>query len=106
MSEAWAQAAAVQRGRGSARGLAEHRPLALLVEDAHWADATTLDVLELLGSHACPLVVTVRTDDPDVDERFADWLTRVRRLPDAATLALVPLTLAETDRAARAPAWS
>ena len=55
-------------------------------------------MLELLGSHACPLVVTVRTEDPDVGEAFADWFTRVRRLPGAARLALVPLTLAETTQ--------
>ena len=76
--------------------LREHRPLALLVEDAHWADGTTLDLLELLGSNSCPLVVTVRTDDPDVGESFANWLTRARRLNGATSLALVPLTLAET----------
>jgi len=96
VSEAWARQRLFNAVEALLAALRSSRSLALVVEDAHWADATTLDVLELLGSHACPLVVTVRTDDPDVDERFADWLTRVRRLPDVATLALVPLTLAET----------
>ena len=96
VSEQWARQRLFNAVDALLSALAEHRPLALLVEDAHWADATTLDVLELLGSHSCPLVVTVRTDDPDVGEAFADWLTRARRLPGAARLALVPLTLAET----------
>ncbi len=76
--------------------LRDRRPLALFVEDAHWADATTLDVLELLGTQGCPLVVTVRTEDPDVGEAALDWLSRARSLPGVATLVLVPLTLAET----------
>lgn len=78
--------------------LHERRPLGVLVEDAHWADPTTLDLLELLGSKVTPLVVTWRTDDPDVLEPHADWLARVRRLPGATALALTPLTREETVR--------
>jgi hypothetical protein len=76
--------------------LLERRPLALLVEDAHCSDPTTLDLLELLSGHACPLVLTVRTADPDIGNAFTDWLTRVGRLPGTARLALDTLTLAET----------
>ena len=96
VSEEWARQRLFNAVDALLTALRERRPLALLIEDAHWADATTLDVLELLGSHLCPLVVTVRTDDPEVGEVFADWLARARRLPGAASLALVPLTLAET----------
>ena len=46
--------------------LARLRPLALLLEDLHWADAA-LDLLEhlLAGGMAIPVVGTWRTDDPD-----------------------------------------
>ena len=98
VSEEWARQRLFNAIDALLSTLQEHRPLALLVEDAHWADATTLDLLELLGSHSCPIVVTVRTDDPDVGEAFTDWLTRARRLPGAASLALAPLTLAETTQ--------
>ena len=98
VSEQWARQRLYNAVDALLSALQQQRPLALLIEDAHWADATTLDVLELLGSQSCPLVVTVRTDDPDVPEAFADWLTRARRLPGAASLTLVPLTLAETTQ--------
>ena len=96
VSDQWARQRLLNAVDALLAALRERQPLALLIEDAHWADATTLDVLELLARHPCPLVVTVRTDDPDVDEGFTDWLTRARRLPGAASLALVPLTLPET----------
>ena len=97
-SEGWARQRLFNALDALLTALREQRPLAFLVEDAHWADATTLDLLELLGTHSFPLVVTVRTEDPDVHDAFDDWLTRARRLPGAARLALVPLTLAETTQ--------
>ncbi|MBD3926157.1 AAA family ATPase [Nocardioides cavernae] len=98
VSEDWARHRAFHAVGALLSALRERRPLAVVVEDVHWADAATLDVLELLGTHRCPLVVTVRTEDPDVGEAFADWLTRARRLPGAVGLALGPLTLAETTQ--------
>ena len=76
--------------------LREHRSIGVFIEDGHWADPTTLDVLELLGSKTVPLVITWRTDDPDASRLHADWLSRARRLPGATTLALGPLTPDET----------
>ena len=96
VSDEWARQRLFHALGALLSALRDQRPLALFVEDAHWADATTLDLLELLSTQRCPLVVTVRTEDPDVGEAFTDWLTRARLLPGAATLALVPLTLAET----------
>lgn len=98
VSEEWARQRLFNAVEALLTALRKQRPLALLVEDAHWADATTLDVLELLGGHRFPMIVTVRTDDPDVGEPVSDWLTRVRRLPGATSLALAPLTLAETTQ--------
>ena len=66
----------------------------MLVEDLHWADATTLDLLEHLLSTGpgLPLVGTYRLDDPTVPAPIRDWLARIRRLPGVDELALGPLT--------------
>ena len=96
VSDEWARQRLFHGVDAHLSALREQRPLAVLVEDAHWSDPTTLDLLELLGSHACPLVVTVRTEDPDIDDAFADWLTRVGQLPGVTRLSLGPLTLPET----------
>ena len=62
--------------------LAALRPLAVFVEDLHWADPTTLDLLEhlLSAGPGLPLVGTCRVDDPTVPAAVRDWLARVRRL--------------------------
>jgi hypothetical protein len=74
------------------------RPIALLLEDLHWSDATTLDLLEHLLSTGPlpPLVATYRIDDPDVSDRTAEWALRARRQPYARTMVLGPLDLSET----------
>jgi tetratricopeptide (TPR) repeat protein len=70
------------------------RPLAVLVEDLHWADSTTLDLLEhlLTAGTGLPLVGTWRQDDPTVPVPVLDWLVRVRRLSGVDELVLRPLT--------------
>jgi hypothetical protein len=74
--------------------LAAARPLAVLVEDLHWADSTTLDLLEhlLTAGPGLPLVGTWRQDDPTVPIPVLDWVTRVRRLSVVDELVLHPLT--------------
>lgn len=76
--------------------LREHRSIGVFIEDGHWADPATLDVLELLASKITPLVITWRTDDPDVSRLHADWFSRARRLPGATALAIGPLSADET----------
>ena len=75
-------------------GLAALRPLAVVIEDLHWADATTLDLLEhlLTTGPGLPVVGTWRQDDPTVPVPTLDWFARVRRLPVVDELALGPLT--------------
>ena len=64
------------------------------IEDLHWADATTLDLLEhlLAAGPGLPVVGTWRKDDPTVPAPVHDWLSRVHRLPAVGELALGPLT--------------
>ena len=72
--------------------------LALVIEDLHWADAATLDLLEHLLATASPVPVvgTWRTDDPHVSDVNADWCVRVRRMTSVTTLELAALNRDET----------
>lgn len=74
------------------------RPAAILLEDLHWADPTTLDVLEHLLTHApgVRVVATLRDVGPDVPDATADRLARLRRLAAPPGIALAPLDLTET----------
>lgn len=78
--------------------LASVRPLAMLLEDLHWGDSATLDVLEYLLARrpGVPLVGTWRTEDVSTPQSTADWRVRVRRLPALTELALPPLSRDET----------
>ena len=80
------------------KALSAVRPLALVLEDLHWADAGTLDLLEHLSTRgtAVPVVASYRTEDPATPSATSDWLGRVCRLSSAATLRLGPLSLDET----------
>ncbi|WP_416954091.1 ATP-binding protein [Nocardioides sp. T5] len=87
--------------------LAASRPLALVVEDLHVSDATTLDLLEYVlsrGPHV-PVAVTWRVDDPKVPQWRSEWLARVQALPGTQTVALGPLTLEETCDQLRLAGW-
>ncbi len=79
-------------------GLAAVRPLAVVVEDLHWADAATLDVVEHLLTRELevPVVVSCRTDDPDGLPDMRDRLQRVRRMPSVAVVDLGVLDVADT----------
>ena len=79
------------------------RPLALVLEDLHWADATTLDLVEHLISHGLrfPLVGTWRLDDLDTPTAARDWSTRVQRSASVQTLELGPLTQEESGEQLR-----
>jgi tetratricopeptide (TPR) repeat protein len=73
-------------------------PLAVHLEDAHWADRSTLDLLSHLASAPprCALVVTWRSGDPDVSATHDEWLARARWTSGVPAVDLGPLTLAET----------
>jgi len=77
-------------------GLAEIRPLVLVFEDLHWADASLLDFVDELVEWVTdvPLLV-VATARPELLDRRPDW--GGGKL-DATTLALAPLSDEQTAR--------
>ena len=78
--------------------LAATRRMAVLVEDLHWADTATLDLLEhtiLRGRDLC-LLATWRTEDETIAPSAAEWFARVRRLSQVTELDLRCLDRDET----------
>ena len=75
--------------------LAAERPLVLVVEDAHWADASTRDLLSFLVARRVPgrflVLVTFRSDEMHrrhpLRRQVAEWV----RLPGVERLQLEPL---------------
>jgi DNA-binding CsgD family transcriptional regulator/tetratricopeptide (TPR) repeat protein len=72
---------------------AEAGPVALAIEDVHWADASTLDFLVYLGAVGrTPLVLTCR------EEEIGTRLLELERRPGVARVHLTRLTLDETSQ--------
>ena len=83
------------------------RSLAILLEDLHWADSSTLDVLEHLLAHvpSARVVGTFRTADPDIPATTLDRLARVRLVAGPQCLDLAPLDVDRHPRAAEPRRW-
>ena len=63
----WGRAAALA-------SLAEDRPLVVVLDDAHWAEATLLALIENIARHAESVpILLVCVSRPDLLERRADW---------------------------------
>ena len=75
--------------------LATDQPVVMVIEDAHWADASTRDLISFLLSRRPPgrvlLVVTFRSDEMHrrhpLRQRVAEWV----RLPGVERIQLDPL---------------
>lgn len=88
------------------RTLVAVRPLVLLLEDLHWADYASLDLLRTLGRDlaAVPLLVlaTYRTDEINRHSLLATFLPTLIRETNAARLELRPLLRAALQDLIRA----
>lgn len=76
-------------------------PTLLVIEDVHWASATTHRLLEFLARHAggsLMILVTSRDTAPDLDADLARWLGTVARLPAVEMLPLSGLDEHDTRR--------
>jgi DNA-binding CsgD family transcriptional regulator/tetratricopeptide (TPR) repeat protein len=75
---------------------ARRRSIALVVEDVHWADTSTLDCLTFLTrprpESASTVVVTCRSDETSLEPQVAEWLTHVRGRGGVAEVRLGPLS--------------
>jgi predicted ATPase len=80
--------------------LAEHQPLALLLDDLHWADRASLDLLQHLARHtrerAILLVGTARAVEARRQYPLADALSDLRRDELVQRLAVRPLGAEDT----------
>ncbi len=75
-------------------------PVVLALEDVHWADRSTLDLLSFLvrnlSDERVLVVVTLRSDDADSDTFRGPWYAELVRLPQVTTLQLDRLDHDET----------
>jgi ATP/maltotriose-dependent transcriptional regulator MalT len=75
--------------------LSEAAPVALVVEDVHCADRSTLDILSYvvhsLGGERVLLVVSYRDDEADRRPDLRAWVVQLRRAPRVLDLPLEPL---------------
>ena len=86
--------------------LAEQRPLVLVVDDAQWADRSSLEVLSYLARRIedLPLLILVaaRADDPDAASDLLSLLGSVRAATVLHPQPLTPLGRGAADPPARA----
>jgi hypothetical protein len=97
-TDGWARERLFAAVGAALRALAVDRPVGLLIEDLHWADASTLDLLEHLLCRPInvPILGTFRLDDPQTAPTTEQWRMRIMRLAQVTHLDLRPLSRDET----------
>ena len=77
------------------------RPVLHVVEDLHWADRSTLDLLRYLATNLATervvLLVTYRADAVHPEGHLAGWIAEMARLPIAIRITLERLDAAQTE---------
>jgi DNA-binding CsgD family transcriptional regulator/tetratricopeptide (TPR) repeat protein len=79
------------------------RPTVAVVEDAHWADEATLDLLVFLGrriSQTCSLLIVTYREDLDSDHPLRGVLGALAGLREVHRISLPPLSPAAVERLA------
>ena len=81
--------------------LCRERPVVLAIDDLHWADQSTLDVLMYLlagpADRRLAVVATVRSGETGDGHPLQHWLANVRRLPRIEQVVLDPLDRVATS---------
>jgi DNA-binding CsgD family transcriptional regulator len=77
--------------------LAAEAPLLLVLEDLHWADESSRELLDFLAVqlHGQPVMVVATLRDDEIGDSVRLWLTELERRPRALRLRLAPLAAAE-----------
>lgn len=86
--------------------LSERAPVVLFVDDLHWADTATLDVLAYVAKHlsegdAPVLVVLAAREEELAADGLSGWLASLRRVAPVKRLELGPLSDEDTLRLVR-----
>ena len=88
----WVQARMLEAVLGVLHRLGERQPVLLLVEDLHWADRSTRDVLAFIARTARTerllVVGTYRTDEVHRRHPIRPWLAEMERTPRVDRLTL------------------
>jgi DNA-binding CsgD family transcriptional regulator len=81
----WVQARIFEGVLSLLRALGEHLPVVLIVEDLHWADSSTRDLLSFLvrnvRAERLAIIGTYRTDDLHRRHPLRPWLSEMERSP-------------------------
>src|SRR5262245_613574 len=84
---------------GTLGRLGRRRPVVLVIEDLHWADGSTRDLLRFLvrtaASERLALIATYRTDDPQRARSLRPYVVELRRDARVQHLDLAPFSRAE-----------
>jgi DNA-binding CsgD family transcriptional regulator/tetratricopeptide (TPR) repeat protein len=87
-----------ERVAAALRAVASDRPFAAVIDDAHWADAVTLELLQfLIGALAdvrLLIVVAYRSDEADGSPALGTLIARAARARSAQRIELQPLSQA------------
>ena len=87
-----------ERVAAALRAVASDRPFAAVIDDAHWADAVTLELLQfLIGALAdvrLLIVVAYRSDEADESPALGTLIARAARARSAQRIELQPLSQA------------
>jgi DNA-binding CsgD family transcriptional regulator len=94
-----AQARLFEHVLGVLTRLSRRAPLLVVIEDIHWADRSTLDLLQFLGRNLSEagvvLVATYRSDEPVRDSRLRSLLAELERSGRVERLQLESFNRAE-----------
>jgi DNA-binding CsgD family transcriptional regulator len=97
--EGWRKQRLFEAVRRVLEAVARQRALAVVVEDVHWADTSTLELLDYLlaPGHALDvrIALTCRSEEP-VTPTLANWVDRLQRNPRLQRVDLAAMSEAET----------
>ena len=98
---AWVQARIFEGLLALLRMLGERMPVVLVVEDLHWSDSSTRDVLSFLARNArterLAVVGTYRTDELNRRHPLRPWLSEMERLSRVVRVEIGRFGRAELD---------